>query len=272
MIGKWPIPYLEKGKEIAISRYKTSYGMSVHTHLYFEIEYLFSGKCNHFLKNDSFEVTRGDIVFFKPESRHKFYVSDEAEIFKIKISSNIIPQIYKQNADEFDSVNIIHISSNEIKPIENILLVLEKELIVEDQCFSEMVTGYLQILFTLLLRSNRANKIDIQKKISMDFKTIVGYIEKNLCTVTPSNLAAYFGYNFPYFSKLFKNHMGKNLSEYINTVKTEAAAKMLIESNKSIENIGYCAGYNSKSYFYRMFKKYYGVTPEEYRIESGKIK
>ena len=76
-------------------------------------------------------------------------------------------------------------------------------------------------------------------------------------------------YNFPYFSKLFKKHMGCNLSEYINLTKLDVASKMLSNTDKRIENIGYEVGFNNKSYFYRVFKRYYGVTPEEYR-KSGR--
>ena len=88
-------------------------------------------------------------------------------------------------------------------------------------------------------------------------------------TVTPSAVAAYTGYNFPYFSKLFKRNVGQNLSEYINLRKLETAQKMLIETEKSIENIGYEVGFNHKSYFHRVFKRYFGVTPEEYRSANG---
>ena len=123
-----------------------------------------------------------------------------------------------------------------------------------------------------MIRFHTTSKNGEIKASNVDFKSIIAYIEKNLKTVTPSAVASYSGYNFPYFSKLFKKHTGRNLSEYINLLKLEVASKMLSESNKRIETIGYEVGFNNKSYFYRVFKKHYGVTPEEYRRSSIKRK
>ena len=125
---------------------------------------------------------------------------------------------------------------------------------------------YLDVLFSLFIRIIRTkDENDNKNDLSIDFKRIFAYIEKNIKTVTPSSVAEFSCYNFPYFSKLFKKHVGCNLSEYINKKRLEMASALLLESEKSIENIGYEVGFNHKSYFHRVFKRYYGVTPEEYR-------
>lgn len=268
MLNRWPVPYIEKGKNISLSRYKTQYGINIHTHLYFEVEYVLRGSCYQTIQNESYEFSRGDIAFFKPDSRHKYHTSSELEILRLKIEPDFIPQIYKNNADKFDSANIIHLPPNEVVRFENILLMIEKEFNNKNEFFSEVISGYLDVLFALLIRINNIGKEEDVKTTSVDFKSIITYIEKNLKTVTPSAVAMYSGYNFPYFSKLFKKHMGSNLSEYINLTKLNIAAKMLSETDKRIEHIGYEVGFNNKSYFYRVFKRYYGGTPEEYRKSS----
>lgn len=272
MINSWPVPYIEKGKNISFSRYKTMYGVNIHTHLYFEIEYVLNGKCYQAFQNESYEFTRGDVALFKPESRHRYQTSGELEVLRLKINPDFIPQIYNLYADNFDEANIIHLPPNEVKRVENILLTIEKEFNDKNKFYSEAISGYLEVLFTLLIRFHTTSKNGEIKASNVDFKSIIAYIEKNLKTVTPSAVASYSGYNFPYFSKLFKKHTGRNLSEYINLLKLEVASKMLSESNKRIETIGYEVGFNNKSYFYRVFKKHYGVTPEEYRRSSIKRK
>ena len=245
------------------------YGINVHTHLYYEIEYVLSGKCCQNFQNESYEFARGDIAFFKPDSRHKYQTSGELEVLRLKINPDFIPQIYKLYDDKFDSANIIHLPPNEVRRIENILLMIEQEFNDKNEFYSDVISGYLEVLFALLIRINNMVKSEHVKTVNVDFKSIISYIEKNLKTVTPSSVALYSGYNFPYFSKMFKKNMGSNLSEYINLMKLGRASKMLTDTNKRIENIGYEVGFNNKSYFYRVFKKYYGVTPEEYR-KSGK--
>lgn len=270
MVNRWPVPYIEKGKNISLSRYKTTYGINIHTHLYFEIEYVISGKCCQNFQNVSYEFTRGDIALFKPESRHNYQASGELEVLRLKINPEFLPQIYKLYADNFEATNIIHLPPNEVLRVENILQMIEKEFNDKKEFYSEVISGYLEVLFAILIRVNNLSKVEDVKYANVDFKSIVSYIEKNIKTVTPSAVAIYSGYNFPYFSKLFKKHMGKNLSEYINLTKLNMASKLLSETDRRIETIGYEVGFNNKSYFYRVFKRYYGVTPEEYRKSSSK--
>lgn len=270
MLCRWPVPYIEKGKNISLSRYKTMYGINVHTHLYFEIEYVLSGNCFQNFQNTSYEFTRGDIALFKPESRHKYQTSGELEVLRLKINPEFLPQIYKLHEHKFSAANIIHLPPNEVLRVESILQMIEKEFNNKNEFYSEVISGYLEVLFALLIRVNNNSKFDDVKPTVLDFRSIISYIEKNLKTITPSAVATYSGYNFPYFSKLFKKHMGINLSEYINLTKLNIAAEMLSDTDKRIENIGYEVGFNNKSYFYRVFKRYYGVTPEEYRRSSRK--
>ena len=265
MICRWPVSYLESDKKIAISRYRTGYGMNVHTHYNFEIEYVLSGSYHQNFKNESHECSRGCITLFKPDSRHEFAASSEVEIFKIQIRPNLMPQIYNTYAQEFSSTTVIHIPPYEIRRIESILFAIEKEFNMQNEFFLEVISGYLDILMTLLIRINRINANENKRNTAIDFEAVLSYIENNLKNVTPKSVAGFSGYNFPYFSKSFKKNIGRNLSEYINLRRLETAQNLLVESNKSIENIGYEVGFNHKSYFHRVFKRYYGVTPEEYR-------
>jgi len=58
---------------------------------------------------------------------------------------------------------------------------------------------------------------------------------------------------------------GKSITEIIETRKLIEARNLLLNSGKSVSEIGYELGYNEKSYFTRVFRKRTGVTPTEYR-------
>jgi AraC-like DNA-binding protein len=259
---------METGKNISASRYKTSYGMDYHTHNYFEIEYVVTGKCRQVFKNDSYEFSRGDIALFKPNSRHEFFASNELEILRIIIKPEMLPKVYLDNQEQFDIASIYRLPPNEVRRIENVLFAIEKEFESQGEYYIDVIRGCLEVVFAILLRVSRKLESNNKNSSLIDFKVFFTYIENNLTTVTPSSVAAYSGYNFPYFSKLFKKNVGVNLSEYINHKKLERASRLLIDTNKSIEEIGYDVGFNHKSYFHRMFKRHYGVTPEEFRKSS----
>jgi len=68
-----------------------------------------------------------------------------------------------------------------------------------------------------------------------------------------------------YLSKLFKSETGESLGDYIIRVKMERARYLLRHTNRKIYEITAELGYQNPQYFSKMFKKYYGMTPLEYR-------
>jgi two-component system response regulator YesN len=70
-----------------------------------------------------------------------------------------------------------------------------------------------------------------------------------------------------YFSKLFKNVTGENFIEYVTRIRVETAKKLLTESKCSVKEICIETGYSDPNYFCRIFKKYVGTTPTEFRLK-----
>ncbi|OPZ75637.1 MAG: HTH-type transcriptional regulator YesS [Firmicutes bacterium ADurb.Bin456] len=68
-----------------------------------------------------------------------------------------------------------------------------------------------------------------------------------------------------YLSRIFKNETGSNFIEYVTMVRLRRAGQFLGGSEESIASIAGKVGYNDVKYFSRVFKKYMGVTPGEYR-------
>ena len=71
-----------------------------------------------------------------------------------------------------------------------------------------------------------------------------------------------------YFSKLFKEETGENFIEYVTKVRMEYAKEQLMNAEFSIKEICIRSGYSDPNYFSRIFKKYAGIPPSEYR-EGG---
>ena len=68
-----------------------------------------------------------------------------------------------------------------------------------------------------------------------------------------------------YFSKLFKQETGGNFIEYLTEIRLRNARELLKDSGLSIKEICAESGYSDPNYFSRIFKKYEGVTPSEFR-------
>jgi len=68
-----------------------------------------------------------------------------------------------------------------------------------------------------------------------------------------------------HISRVYRQQNSGTIVDMINHIRMEHAKQMLIESDTSIAEIATKTGYTSSSYFHRMFKKLYGVTPSEFR-------
>lgn len=87
-----------------------------------------------------------------------------------------------------------------------------------------------------------------------------------------STLADMVGMSDSAFSRFFKLHTGKKLSEYIIEIRLGYASRMLIDTALSIAEIGFQCGFNNLSNFNRIFKKYKGCSPSEFKENYHKIK
>lgn len=68
-----------------------------------------------------------------------------------------------------------------------------------------------------------------------------------------------------YLSRLYKQHALTPIVDAINQARMEAAKRLLLQSDMPVVDIAPQCGYTSSSYFHRMFKKSFGVTPADYR-------
>jgi len=68
-----------------------------------------------------------------------------------------------------------------------------------------------------------------------------------------------------YLSQLFKKETNKPLGKYIQDEKIKEAQKLLIQSEHSVTDICMLLHFSDQSYFSSIFKKYTGLTPNQYR-------
>lgn len=74
------------------------------------------------------------------------------------------------------------------------------------------------------------------------------------------------GFNLDYFRRCFKEDFNMTPHEYLTNMRIDLAKKTLrTDALLSIETIAYMAGFNDSFYFSKIFKKYTGLTPRDYR-------
>lgn len=103
-----------------------------------------------------------------------------------------------------------------------------------------------------------------------DIRKVMAYIdEKYQNELTLDEAAKMVFLNKNYFSEMFKKEAGIGFSEYLNKVRVQKAENLLGIRNLKINEIGDMVGYSDAAYFIKVFKKYYGMTPSEYRKKKN---
>ncbi len=108
-----------------------------------------------------------------------------------------------------------------------------------------------------------SNSVKDERLISM-----INYIQSNYRTVTLESMAQAFKLSTPYLSKFIKDKSGKTFGEYVTEIRLKAAKTLLRNSNMTVELIAEKVGYPNVEHFSRTFKKYFELTPVQYRNQK----
>ena len=83
-----------------------------------------------------------------------------------------------------------------------------------------------------------------------------------------NTLAKICDYSEYHFMRFFKKHMGVTCIQYINNYRLEQASLLLTSTDNSIMDISLEVGFDNLSYFNKLFKKKYNITPKEFRTKN----
>lgn len=95
---------------------------------------------------------------------------------------------------------------------------------------------------------------------------LLDYIDANVeLPVSVADLARVAGKSTEHVARCFRSHLGTTPSQAINAARLRRAALLLAYTNRSVLDICFSLGYNSASYFYRLFGREYAMPPHQYR-------
>ncbi len=101
----------------------------------------------------------------------------------------------------------------------------------------------------------------------------VDYVKRNyMKKITLEEVASYVYLSPSYFSKIFKEEMGRNFNSYLNHIRIEMSKRLLLDDSVVLVDVSNIVGYEDQSYFSKVFKKLTGVSPGKYRESRGQIK
>jgi len=130
----------------------------------------------------------------------------------------------------------------------------------------QRLNSLIQMLF---VRSQKKNDL----RQSSDEYDVVLFIEKNYAdsNLCAAMVAEALGISEKKVYAIVRKVVDQSFNEYLMSVRMKQAGQQLCATEDSTNKIALRCGYQAESTFYRVFKKYYGMTPQQYRQNGGEI-
>jgi AraC-like DNA-binding protein len=258
--------------------------LSDHFHEWNEIIYIHSGNGSIFIDQTFYDLKEGDMIIIPTNTIHR--VTPEKTNLILSTAIFFSPALIQRAAigDPFVYLNIFveakrtknykHTLSpkNSIKLVEYI-----DQLMKEDQSHHEDRENALLLwlhLILLTIHRNFQEKDTVQSKQSEHapqwMKDALTYINQHISEeLHLQSIAERASISEAHFSRVFKQLIGMNLSNYITVRRILLAKERLLNSHLKIEIIAEQCGFNSMPHFYRTFKKQTTMTPSQFRKNTG---
>ena len=118
----------------------------------------------------------------------------------------------------------------------------------------------------VLCFTEKVDRIRSGKNPSKLVTDVANYIQHHLSeAITVEAIAKSMYLSRPYLSRKFIEDTGESLTDFILKAKMEEAKRLLLYTDKTATAIGVYLGFSSQGHFARVFKKYTGISPREYR-------
>ncbi len=257
-----------------------------HSHEYFQIYYIHSGRLLHHVQSGTAELATGDVFILPPNIPHYIEKLDNnVDFYSLSFMPNYFQSIKESNKLLLDFLYYLKTETFEkIQP--------KFTLSYEDMFFSEMLVKRIMEEFT----SKKAGKDEIIKEcvsvllsvfarvyfeqkaeilVSEENKQLVmhciEYIKNHFDEeITLSEMVRLSAMSKTCFCSIFKSITGTSFKNYLNEYRIEKAVELILAEEK-ISAVSIHCGYSDFSTFYRNFKKYKGISPYAFVCEHRRL-
>lgn len=252
-----------------------------HSHNFFEMIYIYSGKCDQCVNDKNIHLRSGDICIIPPGVKHTVEVFDDSIIINVLmrtstlhniffnflrtpniLSAFFLNNIYSKNGNDY----IIFHSGNDMDLREKFIYMLW-ETESKDVYYYQMISNTIMLIFGSLIRyyEKSVETPTFTQKTDVQRFALLQYIQANFATVSLDDVAAYFHYSSEYTSRLIKSTTGHTFTQILQKVRIERSQVLLQDTNMTVSDIANYIGYETTEHFIRTFKKLINMTPTEYR-------
>ena len=266
------------------------FGVQTHRHQgsVFELMYVYAGQITHRFASETVTLQQGECILLEPGSEHSIDACGPEDIalnflmrqamfrpeFLSTLSRNpMFIQILSQRQRGVELRQNYHVfCCADDAMTQQILHTLIGEFLDSDGLSVHVIQSYLSILFNQLYRVWKQTGGLVHPRKDMgnaDVVELLQYIEHHYKTASLRDVAARFGYDSYYMSRLIRKRTGYTFIELKRNICMRRAQELLRDSDLSVREIATEVGVSNSNHFYGMFKKAFSMSPAEYRRLCG---
>jgi YesN/AraC family two-component response regulator len=273
---------LDKGKLIDVRTHTRFTHFPKHKHNYVEIIYMCQGRTTHII-NDLSQVVleEGDLLFLSQNAYQEILPAGEKDI---AINFIVLPEFFDVAYGMLQGENMLkdfivdslrqdtgkasylHFKVADILPIQNLIENMIWSLVNKQPNNHKINQTTMGLLFLQLL--NYTDKIEQADNDTYDnyiTLSVLRYIEENYREASLTKLAEDLNQSVYSLSKLIKRNTGHTYKELLQMKRFNKAVELLNNTKLTVADIIAVVGYDNTSYFHRIFKEKYHMTPKQYR-------
>lgn len=246
-----------------------------HCHDYYELFMTVSGTVTHWINGVTCELPEGSLVFIRPDDIHGYIYetpkSAQTAYINFTFTKETAEELFLYLTDGFPSQYLLNCT---MPPTILVSHTEKKHLLA---LFEELNTVNWQDKHTLRIRA-RVILADIFTRLFYNVQSNhnedmpLWLVQLTKAMEQPDNFSVGIK-RLSEISKKSDKHISRNLkkyfdltpSEYVNSLRVNYASNLLVNTNTSVIDICYMCGFQNLSYFYRVFKRTFGLSPGDFR-------
>ncbi|MCI6004302.1 MAG: AraC family transcriptional regulator [Blautia sp.] len=275
---------LEEGKLIAVRTHTRFVHFPAHRHNFIEVLYVCEGHLTNIIDGKQVVVRKGELLFLNQFTRHEILPAGESDIV---INFMVLPEFFDVAYSMAGSNNVLadflvnvlrqdeergeylHFKVSEVLQIQNLLENIIYSLVTGRGDQSRINQTTMGLIFLYLLDSVQYVEMRVPNQYeNMIMMTTLDYIEQQYRTATLTELCEKLHLPMHMLSKMIKKSTGFNFKELLQRKRLNKAAELMCDTDLPVNDIIAAVGYENNSYFHRVFKERYHMTPRAFRIKN----
>lgn len=272
---------LEEGKLIAVRTHTRFVHFPSHRHNFIEVLYVCEGSLTNIIGGKEVVIEAGELLFLNQFTRHEILPAGKNDIainfmilpeffdvaYTMAGSNNILADflvhVLRQNEEKGE---YLHFRVAEVLQIQNLLENMIYSLVTGKGDQNRINQTTMGLIFLYLLDSVQYAEMRVPNQHeNMIAMTTLDYIEQNYKTATLTELCVKLHLPMHVLSKMIKKNTGFNFKELLQRKRMNKAIELMCETELPISDIIAAVGYENGSYFHRVFREKYHVTPRAFR-------